>query len=265
MNDENLIAANKPAGETTADRMAERTKLLRDLLPKMSGRLIAVDGIDGAGKSTQVAVLAGQLKVALLDLVEQDLDGPLSAINVQTLREPGGTYFGEKIRQVLLDGTRAEDDGEFLTVNAETLLFMASRAQLVTEKVVPLTDDGHVVLCDRWASTTYAYQSTARRAVPWDVVDALYRFVAPFPQCRPDPLVVLDLPADLAAARMTASGRRKDRFETLGVRFFEDARDGFLQFAHEHARRSVVVDASGTPEQTTDRVLSALAGYYNIR
>ena len=109
---------------------------------KLKGKFIVLDGPDGSGKSTQIELLARTVRE--------------KGVKTLVLRDPGGTVIGEEIRQILLNPTH-----EKMSVRCETLLYMASRAQLFNQCIEPALEKGWCVLCDRWISSTYAYQAVA--------------------------------------------------------------------------------------------------------
>ena len=148
------------------------------LAKKLTGKFIVFDGPDGCGKGTQ------------LDLLEARLtDGGCRVVRG---KDPGGTVIGDRIRQVVLGYDRSEMD-----VSCETLLFMASRAQLIGEVVRPAVADGKTVLCDRFVSATCAYQG----AQGYDVRQILELAPSAIGDCWPDVTVVLDLDAETGFAR----------------------------------------------------------------
>ncbi len=198
-------------------------------MPPMRGRLIVFEGIDGCGKSTQIARL------------EKDLR---RTRRVLRLREPGGTPIGERIRELLADVRHAEMDAR-----TELLLFMASRAQLVEERIRPALAKGAIVLLDRYYHSTAAYQGAAGEIGVRFVLDFAERTMK-FP--RPDLVLLLDLdPAE--AARRT--NRARDRVEAKGLAYQRRVRAGFLRMARAD-RRFRVVDASA-PVDEVQRAVTA--------
>lgn len=189
-----------------------------------SPMFVSLDGIDGAGKSTQIQLLVAWLQ-------EQGLQ-------VEVFRDPGATPLGESIRNILL---HREDIP--LSMTAEMLLYMASRAQLVVDRIKPAIASGKTVVCDRFLLANVVYQGSAGGLD----IDELWRIgnVATG-GLRPDITIVLDLDPKLALQRVEHSRgpAGQDRLEKRGLTYFEAVRNGFLT---EHARaskRSLVVDAS---------------------
>ncbi len=199
------------------------------------GTFITFEGGEGTGKSTQIRLLARKLGAA--------------GATVRLLREPGGTVVGEAVRHILLDPDHAE-----MGVSAEILLYEASRAQLVSQVIVPALADGEVVLCDRFYDSTTAYQGYAR-GVDLDRIAGLNR--AATGGLEPDRTLVLDIDPALGIARATAE--TTDRLESEDLAFHQRVRDGFLAIAADEPARVRVVDGSGTAEQVAERVAAALA------
>ncbi len=205
------------------------------------GLLIVFEGAEGAGKSTQLRLLADWLGVRGRDVV--------------AVREPGGTIVGDEIRRVLLD---PESD---IVPRAEALLFMASRAQLVEREVRPALDEGTVVLVDRFFLSTYAYQGEGRglperdlRAANAVATDGLV----------PDLTLLLRIPVSEGLSRAMQRGEH-DRMERAELAFHERVAGAFERFAttewqreHPECGPIVLIDADGTEGAVFDRVLQAL-------
>ncbi len=195
---------------------------------------VTLEGVDGAGKSTQARLLADAL-------------GPDTVL----LREPGGTPVGERLRELLKDAAVE------LTPRAELLLFCAARAELVERVIRPALEAGRDVVCDRFVDSTVAYQGGARGIDP-AVVAALNEVA--IAGCQPDRTVYLRLdPAlalDRAGDRLGASGST-DRFEREGVGFQAEIAAAFERIASAEPTRFVTVDAEGGVEEVHARVLAA--------
>lgn len=195
----------------------------------MRGRFITFEGIDGAGKTTQI------------DRLEHFLRS--NAIEVVRTREPGGTPLGEKIRGLLL--------GDDMGVTAETLLFFAGRAEHVERVIRPALERGAWVLSDRFADATYAYQAGGK-GVPGERVEALEAWtLAGF---APDRTILFDLPPAVAEGRR-ARREASDRFERENRDFFDRVRDAYLERAKNDPERFVVVDASADPDAIAETLL----------
>jgi dTMP kinase len=209
------------------------------------GKFITFEGLDGTGKSTQIARLAKSLRAR--------------SYSVVVTREPGGTITGEKIRYVILDSATTG-----LDPMAEMALMFASRAQHIAEVIEPALVEGKIVLCDRFTDSTEAYQGGGRKLGSKPVL-TLHRIL-----CRdlqPDLTILLEF--DLATgierarrrnrAKSKADADQKDenRFEQETRAFFSRTRQAYEAIGRRESR-VVVVDASGTPAQTHTKVLEVV-------
>lgn len=185
------------------------------------GKFITVEGIEGVGKSTNLAFL--------VSLLEE------RGLSVLTTREPGGTPLAEKIRGLLLS-----HDDEPLSDTAELLLFFAARSLHIENLIRPTLARGEWVVCDRFTDTSRAYQGAAR-AQGISRVETLAEWVEN--GVSPDLTILLDAPARLGMERARQRGAA-DRLESEEVEFFERARDAYLELAARESDRIVVVDAS---------------------
>jgi dTMP kinase len=208
----------------------------------MAGRLIVFEGVEGAGKSTQLRRLADRLARA--------------GLIVRTYREPGGTPAGNRIREVLLDPARTLD------ARTEALLFMASRAELVAGELRPALEAGHTVLLDRFFLSTYAYQVGGRGLSEPDVVAANRIATGGL---VPDLTVLLAMSSDAGMARAEGRGPA-DRMERLGAAFHRRVEEAFARYAtpewqaaHPEVGPVMCVDAAGTPEDVERRVADAVS------
>lgn len=190
--------------------------------------LIAFEGGEACGKSTQAAILA------------QRLDA------VHT-REPGGTAVGERLRSLLLD-----TDSGSMDVRAEALILAAARAQHVAEVVAPALAAGRTVVTDRFSYSSLAYQGYGR-GLPLDEVRSLSDWATG--GLWPDAVVLLDLPSEVANARRG----HPDRFESESNDFHWRVEEGFRALAADDPERWLVVDGSGTVDEVAARVSDALA------
>ena len=193
----------------------------------MSGRFITFEGIEGCGKTTQIA------------RIEQYFRG--RGKEVVLTREPGGTPIAEKIRDLLLDPAN-----EAMAPTAELLLYAAARAQHLEERILPALHRGAVVLCDRFADSTTAYPGGGR-GVSRTMVGNLHEIATH--GCWPDLTFVLDLPVAVGAERR--AGSALDRIEREAAEFHERVRNAFLDIAREEPHRVVVVDAAQPVEAVT--------------
>jgi len=202
------------------------------LASKLAGKFIVIDGPDGAGKTTQLKMLADHLRRCGVDLVQT--------------RDPGGTAIGDKIRQVLLD--RANDE---MAVTCEVMLYMASRAQLAAEVIAPALRAGRCVLCDRYVSSTVAYQGAGGADV--EAILAAGRIAVG--AVWPDLTIILDIEAEAGLARLKNA---PDRMEARNLDFHRKVRQLFLKQAGEDPRRFAVVDAAGSPQHVQQRLREAI-------
>jgi dTMP kinase len=195
---------------------------------------VTLEGVDGAGKSTQARLLAEAL-------------GPGTLL----LREPGGTPVGERLRELLKDGTLE------LTPRAELLLFCAARAELVERVIRPALEAGHDVVCDRFTDSTVAYQGAARGLDP-ALVAGLNE--AAVDGCMPDRTVLLRLGLADAAGRAEDRGgpRASDRFEREDEEFHARIAAAFDEIAAREPERVAVVEASGGVGEVHARVVAAV-------
>lgn len=198
----------------------------------LQGRLVVLDGPDGCGKSTQVE--------RLCEWVSKQ------GVEVVTFRDPGDTLIGEQIREILLS-----PEHEAMGTMTEFLLYMASRAQLWSEKIAPALSQGCCVVLDRWLSSTCAYQGHAGQFG----VDRVLRVAEEtLERVWPDVTVILDVDTETAAKRMD---RELDRMELKGQAYHQQVRQGFLVLA-ESQDNFVVVDATEPIEVVHDAVVQGV-------
>lgn len=199
------------------------------------GFFISLEGGEGAGKSTQnrriVEWLTNQGK------------------NVLETREPGGTLVSEQIRKVLLDTRNAG-----LNATAELLMMFAARSQLLEEVILPALSEGKVVVCDRFADASYAYQGGGRQ-LGGETVEVVENLV--LKGLQPDLTLLFDIPVEQGMKRVAARGEA-DRFEVESIRFFERVRGAYLERALAHPQRFRVIDASQDEEAVWQQVRTLL-------
>ena len=206
------------------------------------GRLITMEGGEGAGKSTQVDLLLAALGQA--------------GIAATRTREPGGSDGAEAIRRLLLDGETERWDAV-----GEALLLYAARRDHVVRLVRPALDRGVWVVCDRFADSTLAYQGYGRGLLIADLL-ALHNFA--LGDFAPDLTLILDLPVAEGLARAGRRSGNADRFERLDAAFHERLRQGFLQIAADNPERCVVIDAAGDQGTIHRAVLAAVAARLSV-
>lgn len=201
----------------------------------MPGRLITVEGLDGAGKST----LAGALVEALRD----------RGADVELLREPGGVVLAERIRTLVKDPALA------CGPRAEALLYAAARAQLVEETLVPALEAGRTVLLDRFVDSSLAYQGAGRELGVAEIA-ALNAFATG--GLTPDRTLLLRVAPEEGRARLDGRGEAPDRLEQAGVAFFARVADAYDALAADEPERFRVLDAGRTPSEVLADALAAL-------
>ena len=207
----------------------------------MRGKFITFEGPEGGGKSTQVQTLAEWLRK--------------QGKKVVVTREPGGTRMSELIRALVRD--EMEDPP---VTRCEVLLFLAARAQVVSQVIRPALARGEWVVCDRFADSTFAYQGYGRGI---DV--GLLRNFNDFATegLVPDLTILLDVPLEVSrarlAARQAATATAADRIEQAGTMFHRRLREGFLELAQADPKRFAVIDSSGGVEQVAAAVAAAVS------
>lgn len=199
-----------------------------------AGLLITFEGPEGSGKTTLVRRLASHLTARGCEPV--------------VLREPGGTVIGERIRNILLDTASSE-----MCPETELLLMVASRAQLVREKILPSLAAGMFVLCDRFADASVAYQGAGR-----DLGVALVERFNDFALggLEPDLTFLCLLPPEAGRRRLT--GRQTDRLDREAMSFHQRVYEAYGSLASSGKSRFAVIDATATPEKMLDQALSHL-------
>lgn len=205
-------------------------------------RFITLEGGEGAGKSTQVKRLAKRL----------DTRGIFSVLT----REPGGSPGAEEIRKLIVEGA----PGRWGPLT-ETLLLYAARADHLTKTIAPAMEQGHWVISDRFADSTFIYQGIGRN-LDEDKIAAINNAVlGPF---VPDLTLVLDLPVEIGLKRAHSRAGAETRFEQFDTAFHQRLRDGFIELARREPQRCVLVDASGTVDEVEEKIWSAIASCFNL-
>jgi dTMP kinase len=212
----------------------------------LRGKFIVFDGPEGSGKSTQTELLHRRLLTA--------------GVDVTLVRDPGSTRIGEQIRQILLNPEHDE-----MGMRCEMLLYMAARAQMMVQTILPALADGQMVLCDRFVSSTLAYQLGGDGLTDRDiraVGDIAIR------GRWPDLTIIFDLPVHLSSSRVQPkftlfpddpdAGVEKDRIEQRPLDYHEQVRRNYLAQATADPARYRVVDASRPPQVIHDELWSIL-------
>lgn len=208
----------------------------RLLKPEHRGLLVAFEGVEGAGKGTQIR---------LADRYLRD-----RGRKVLLTREPGGTELGERVRTMLLDRSTGS-----MSPRTEALLFAACRAELVERVIRPALEEGTVVLCDRFVDSSVAYQGVARGLGEEDVLNLnAWTTQGLFP----DLVILLHLDPAAGLARANAANEGADRIESEDMAFHSKVSDAYLKIAEEHPERFRVIDASQPPDRVEAAVRAAL-------
>jgi len=202
---------------------------------------ITFEGIEGCGKTTQLRLLA------------RTLDG--RGHDVVVTREPGGCPIADQIRGILLDA-----ENRAMAPVTELLLYAAARAQHMAEVVVPSLAAGRIVLCDRFTDATIAYQGFGR-GLDRATIDELNRLATG--NACPDITVLVDCPVEVGLGRAmdrinSSAGAREERFELESLQFHRKVRDGYLRLAEKAPERFIVIDGSGSIEETESAIAAAL-------
>ena len=205
-----------------------------------AGRFITFEGGEGCGKSTQIRLLADRLRAA--------------GKEVLLTREPGGTALAERIRSLV-----REESDDPPNSRAETLLFIASRAQVVENVIRPALASGTWVLCDRFADSTFAYQGYGR-GLDLDELKRINSFATG--GLEPDMTILLNVSPEVSAKRMrareVATNTDADRMEKAGDGFHARLRQGFLELAAAEPERFAVIQADGSVEEVEEAVWNSI-------
>lgn len=208
----------------------------------MAGRFITFEGGEGAGKSTQLKLLADALATRGVAVVQT--------------REPGGSPGAEDIRRLLVEGETGRWDAV-----TETLLHFAARRDHLVRTVWPALSDGKWVLCDRFADSTTAYQGSGH-GLPAHAIEQIYALTVGM--FRPDLTIILDQPVEEGLRRAAGRGGAEDRYERMGLDFHRRLRQGFLEIAAAHPDRCAVVPANGSIEEVQARIWQLVTSRLNL-
>ena len=206
----------------------------------MKPRFITLDGIDGAGKSTNLAVMKAWFEKHQLPVL--------------FTREPGGTPAGEALREILLNPATQ------VSLRTETLLMFAARQQHLETVILPALKNGTYVVSDRFTDATFAYQGGGR-GVPLQDIATLEHWVQG--DFRPDLTLLLDVPLEVSMARINQT-REKDRFEQEEAEFFNRVREVYLQRANEQPERYAVIDSSQSLDAVKNQIETALDSHFEL-
>ena len=210
----------------------------------MGGAFITFEGIDGCGKSTQLRMLAGELRVRGLPVI--------------ATREPGGTPLGQKLRTALLD---VKEEVDPLT---ELLVFAADRAQHVRKHLLPALERNQIVLSDRYADATVAYQGAGRGFKP-ELIEEIVQLATD--GLKPDLTLLFDLSVADAAirTRKRVQSKRTDRLDVENEDFHTRVRNAYVEIAKAEPDRFRVIDARGSVDETQRRVMEIVIPFLEER
>jgi len=216
------------------------------MVPTGAGAFVTLEGPDGAGKSIQAAMLAERMRAAGRDVV--------------LTREPGGTELGERIRLILMESSPGGHDAL-----SDAFLFNAARSRLVGEVIRPALERGSLVICDRFADSTLAYQGYGGQQ-PIAVLRSLCE--AATGGLTPDRTVLVDVPIEVGLTRRQGGATKElTRFEledAHGAEFHQRVRHGYLELAEAEADRWRVVDGRGAPEEVARRIWEVVADLFAV-
>lgn len=207
----------------------------------MQGKFITFEGIDGSGKSTQLRMLTGDLRQRGIDVI--------------ATHEPGGTPLGRRLREAFLETE------ETVAPIAELLLFAADRAQHVEFLIKPALAGGRIVISDRYADATFAYQG-AGRGFPESTVNEIITLATG--GLKPDLTLFFDISVENALRRMGSrheTGEGKNRMDTESGEFYSNVRKAYLTIAENEPDRFKVLDANGSIEETHAKVTEIVTGF----
>ena len=195
------------------------------------GKFITIDGVEGAGKSTQIDLICSYLQ--------------RKGVEVVRTREPGGTDLGEKIRSLLLDV-----DNKEMHSDTELLLMFSSRNELIQNKIIPALNEGSWVVSDRFTDASFAYQGGGRM-LDLDRISKLESWV--LGEFQPDLTLLLDVSVDIGMTRIEARAA-KDRIELEERAFFERVRSVFIDRSKSYPERIKLIDASGSISEIHNKI-----------
>ena len=203
------------------------------------GVFITFEGGEGSGKSTQIKRLKDHITS-----VNPELEIIIS-------REPGGTEVAEQIREILVNGA-----ADKLSVRAETLLMIASRADHIDRVILPTLERGGVVLCDRFKDSSIVYQGLANN-ISKEEIEKIHSFA--LKSCDPDLTILLDIPVETGIKRALDRNQCDQRFEQKGKKFHNRIRDGYLELASIYPERIKVIDAGQSVNFISNEINSLVA------
>ena len=209
-----------------------------------AGRFISFEGTEGVGKTTAIEQLCTQLDACGIDYVRT--------------REPGGSPFAERLREILLDPTTD------ITDDTELLLLFAARCDHLQQVILPALQRGSWVICDRFIDSTLAYQGYGRAQGDIAVIGKIESLIEQFVPCLPELTLWLDLPVLEGMARANKRSVA-DRFEQQATEFFTRVHQGFSILASEQPKRIQRIDAQGSAEEVSQRIWQTVQEKFALR
>jgi len=204
----------------------------------MKGLFITFEGLDGSGKTTQIKLLHDFLRGEGLDII--------------VTREPGGTEIGDRIRDILLSKKHAG-----MNYRTEALLFLASRAELVSKTIIPALEKGRVVICDRFFDSTVAYQGIARGLGEEQILNmSLWATEG----LIPDITFLLSVKVSMGDERIKIINRKRDRIEVEKDLFKEKIYQGYLKIAQKNRDRFVILNGGDDIQIVFDKIKDKVLG-----
>jgi len=207
-----------------------------------NAELIVLEGVDGAGKGVQSRMLLSAMKSASLDVI--------------LTREPGGSPGAEEIRRLIVEGEPNRWDDM-----TELLLIYAARRSHVMDTIKPTLKQGTWVISDRFADSSRAFQGVAGN-LGIDVVDRIHKET--LGDFNPELTLILDLDPEISLSRADARGGAEDRFEQKGIEYQARVREGFRQLAEMTPQSRKLIDASGTMDEVSQKVLDCINAHFNL-
>ena len=204
----------------------------------MTSRLISFEGIDGSGKSTQINLLSNWLSEKKIEFI--------------IVREPGGTYISERIREILLDKKNLQ-----LCSESESFLFLSARTQLVTEVIRPALKSGKFVICDRFIDSTMAYQGYGR-GMDLFQIEAMNNMA--IGECVPGQTFLLDVDIENSIQRRTDS--EDDRMESAGIEFLRKVREGYIKLSSQFSNRITLLDSTEDKGSIFKKITAQMCSIY---
>ena len=205
----------------------------------MKGKFITVEGSDGSGKTTFI-------NSATEYLVKK-------GYKVITTREPGGTEFSEKVRELLFDSSNEID------AKTESLLFCVSRRDHIIKKIIPYVEDGYIVICDRFVDSSIAYQSYGRGLNKQDIID-INNYTTD--GLEPDLTLYFNVDVEIGLSRTKGRGEN-NRMDNESLKFYKDVKRGYDELSNDYKERIKVIDANQDYEKVEKDAFKILEGFLN--